>query len=225
MIKTFTLHRDGNIQLSQHFKVREFKCKDGSDNILIDLDLINILESLFVNLECKSINITSGYRTPSWSVHVGGYSTDNHTKGIAVDFKARDKYGKEIPASKILMCYQDLGYEGGAGYINRYAVHIDTRAKKTWFVEPKMNLVSDWHTFFGKPIKEAYNVMTTIDPNLNIRKGPGKNAKIWDTVPYNTRLRINQSNIKGGFVKKGSWGNIQGTDLWASMSPAMVKFL
>ena len=45
MIKEFSLKRDGNLKLSEHFLVREFACKDGSDKILIDTNLIPILES------------------------------------------------------------------------------------------------------------------------------------------------------------------------------------
>lgn len=225
MIKEFNLYRDGNIRLSQHFKVKEFRCKDGSEKILIDLDLIPILESLFVNLECKSINITSGYRTPAWSVHVGGYATDQHTKGNAVDIKCKDKYGKLITAEKILMCYEDLGFIGGAGYINRYAVHIDTRAKKTFFVEPKMNVYTSWHAFFGKPVKKPFDVVVTIDENLNIRYGAGVKEKVFTTVPKYTRLRIDQTNRKGPMMQKGSWGNLLGTNLWASMSHYMVRWL
>lgn len=225
MIKHFNLYRDGNIRLSQHFKVKEFRCKDGSETIMIDLDLIPILESLFVNLDCKAINITSGYRTPAWSVHVGGYSTDMHTKGQAVDIQCKDKYGKPITAEKVLMCYEDLGYQGGAGYISRYSVHIDTRSKKTFFIEPNMNTTASWRAFFGKPIKDAFNVMITIDENLNVRKGPGTKYKAVYTIPCDTRLRIKIGNVKGGFLNYGAWGNILFTDLWCSMSPAMVKFL
>ena len=34
-VKTYSLKSDGDKQLSPHFKVKEFRCKDGSDKILI----------------------------------------------------------------------------------------------------------------------------------------------------------------------------------------------
>jgi peptidoglycan hydrolase-like protein with peptidoglycan-binding domain len=39
-IKTFSLKIDGETQLTSNFKVREFACKDGSDKILIDTELV-----------------------------------------------------------------------------------------------------------------------------------------------------------------------------------------
>lgn len=225
MIKEFSLKREGSTKLSQHFSVREFKCKDGTDKILIDLDLIPVLESLFVNLECKSINITSGYRTPAHSIRVGGYATDKHTQGMAADIKCVDKYGHYITAEKILLCYEDLNFIGGAGYINRYAVHIDTRPKKTYFVEPKNDVIKSWHALFKKLIKTPYIVVESIDSNLNIRRGHSKSASIFCEVPKHTRFRINSKNIHGKMMELGSWGNLSDTGLWASMSPNMVRYI
>lgn len=87
--KIYSLNKDGEKFLSAHFQVKEFKCKDGSDKILINTDLINALEALYKHLNCKAINITSGYRTPTHSVKVGGYSTDQHTKGNAADITCK----------------------------------------------------------------------------------------------------------------------------------------
>lgn len=39
MIKTYSLKRDGNTQLSPHFKVREFRDKSGGDSFPLDTDL------------------------------------------------------------------------------------------------------------------------------------------------------------------------------------------
>lgn len=41
-VKTYSLVRDGEKQLTKDFRVREFRCKDGSDKILIDTDLVNL---------------------------------------------------------------------------------------------------------------------------------------------------------------------------------------
>ena len=61
-IKQYSLAKDGAKLLAPGFKVREFRCRDGSDVVMID-------ESLVVLLQCirehfgKPITITSGYRT------------------------------------------------------------------------------------------------------------------------------------------------------------------
>lgn len=224
MVKTYSYRKDGNRSLSPHFKVNEFRCKDGSDKILIDLDLIPILESLYVNLNAKAVNITSGYRTPSWSVKVGGYSTDKHTQGLAVDIKVRDKNGKYITAEKILTTYQALGYKGGAGYINRYAVHIDTRPNKTWFVEPRNYTIESWFTFFNM---KPFNCIVTRskDLDLNIRKAPNTefNNKPLFNVPFGTRFLID--SVRGTLLQQGSWCHIYRTDYWVTGSGKLVDTL
>lgn len=225
MIRTYSYKRDGGRKLSPHFTVREFRCKDGSDKILIDDQLIVVLESLYVNLNCSAINITSGYRTPSHSVAVGGYATDNHTKGIAADIKCKDKNGRLIAASDILTVYEDLGFCQGAGYINKYAVHIDTRAKKCYFIEPSMKTVSSWRGWFNELIREPFSVFIVKDPALNVRTGPGTSSRAIYTIQRLVRVRISIKNQKGTPLTRGSWGNIVNTPNWVSTAPAMVEHL
>ena len=63
MIKSYIVDRDGNEQLTKHFKVKEFACKDGSPVVFIDEYLCEILEILR-NKVGKPVIITSGYRQP-----------------------------------------------------------------------------------------------------------------------------------------------------------------
>ena len=42
-VKIYSYKADKNKKLSAHFKVKEFRCKDGSDKILINSDLIAVL--------------------------------------------------------------------------------------------------------------------------------------------------------------------------------------
>ena len=44
MVKTYSLKSDGETLISTNFKVKEFACKDGTDKILIDIELVNILQ-------------------------------------------------------------------------------------------------------------------------------------------------------------------------------------
>ena len=71
MIKSYILSRDGNEQLTKHFKVKEFACKDGSPVVFIDEYLYEILEILRNKLG-KPVIITSGYRTPEWNEKCNG---------------------------------------------------------------------------------------------------------------------------------------------------------
>lgn len=62
MIRQYSLARYGERRLSPDFKVRELRCKDGSDTVMVD-------ETLTVVLQCirehfgKPVTITSGYGT------------------------------------------------------------------------------------------------------------------------------------------------------------------
>ena len=45
-LNVYSLERDGEKSLSKNFKVREFRCKDGSDPIFIDSELVEILQKV-----------------------------------------------------------------------------------------------------------------------------------------------------------------------------------
>lgn len=149
--KTYSLKKDGETYLSAHFKVKEFKCKDGSDSIKINLELIGVLEELYTYLNAKAINITSGYRTPSHSVKVGGYSTDQHTKGNAADITAKKQDGSLFTSKELCLALEDLNHQGGVGRINTtHSVHVDVRGRKCWFDEVNGEKTTDsWYSYFG----------------------------------------------------------------------------
>lgn len=133
MINKYSLERDGEKSLSEHFKVKEFKSYD--DEILIDDDLIKLLEQIFKSLECSKIIITSGYRTKIHDMQVTGGKggTGQHTLGKAADFVAYDKDNKIIHAKYVCCAAQDLGING-IGFIADNATHIDTRdVKNKWW--------------------------------------------------------------------------------------------
>ena len=155
-VKTYSLKKDGEKFLSEHFQVKEFKCKDGTDKILINTNLIDVLEKLYKHLNCKAINITSGYRTPSHSVKVGGYSTDQHTKGNAADITAKKQDGTLFSSNEICCALEDIAHMGGIGRINKtHSVHVDVRGYKCWFDEVNNEKTTNsWYAYFGikKPI-------------------------------------------------------------------------
>lgn len=162
-VKTYSLKRDGNVQLSEHFRLKEFQCHDWSDKILHDDKLCPVLEKLFFikipGKKIRAVNVNSGYRTPAWSCRpdVGGYATDPHTRGIAADIKIPLVGGGYVPANLICEYLEDIGFIGGVGKINDYSVHIDVRDKKCWFDETHgSRIVNSWYDYFGekKPAKD-----------------------------------------------------------------------
>ena len=53
--------------------------------------------------------------------------------------------------AKLLCCaLEDLGYNGGVGYISDTAIHLDVRGKQVWFDETKHDrIVNSWYQYFG----------------------------------------------------------------------------
>ena len=63
-IKAYSYAKDGSKALSKNFHVREFKCKDGSDPIFIDDELVALLQKIRDHFG-KAVNINSAFRTAS----------------------------------------------------------------------------------------------------------------------------------------------------------------
>jgi len=70
-IKQYSLAKDGARQLAPAFKVREFRCRDGSDTIMVDEALTVLLQAIREHFG-KAVVITSGYRTGTPHTAVGG---------------------------------------------------------------------------------------------------------------------------------------------------------
>ena len=135
-VVSYNLTTQGDMLLSPHFKVKEFKSPD-SNTVKIDNRLIWILEKLYADFNCSKLIINSGYRTPNYSIKVGGSSTDRHTLGQASDIKLFDKSGKIISAKLVCQKLCEYGNVFGIGYINETSTHVDTRPKQNlyWFDE------------------------------------------------------------------------------------------
>ena len=87
--------KEDNVRVSEHFKANEFACKDGTDNILIDSQLIEILEKIR-NHFGTPITINSGFRTVKHNRNVGGAKASYHCKGMAADIVVKGHSAKEV---------------------------------------------------------------------------------------------------------------------------------
>ena len=126
MIKEFSIKTSGDMNLSANFKVKEFACKDGSDKVLIDINLVEKLQELR-NYLGKPITITSGYRTDSYNRQCGGAENSYHIKGQAADI-----YSSDIKPIIIALWAEFNGLGGIGVYLDRSQefVHLDTRSQK-----------------------------------------------------------------------------------------------
>lgn len=111
--------------LSKHFDLSEFRCQCGCGGENPSKLLVERLEKLFDLMDAKSIVITSGYRCPKYSVKVGGYSSDAHTRNIAADIIVNKQGGGSYTAEDIAEAAERIGF-GGIGLMQG-ACHVDTR--------------------------------------------------------------------------------------------------
>ena len=63
-IKAYSYAKDGSKALSKNFHVREIRCKDHSDPIFIDAELVALLQKIRDHFG-KAVNINSAFRTAS----------------------------------------------------------------------------------------------------------------------------------------------------------------
>ena len=172
----------GNLFLSPHFQVKEFKSSD-SNTVKIDNRLIWILERLFGDLNCSKMIINSGYRTINHDRKIGSDGKGYHTKGMAADIKAYDKNGKVISAKIVCQKLCDYGDVFGIGYINAESVHIDTRSKvNIWFGDETngVSLIKTGYTDFDGYFNGKQLIVNS--GTWNIRQSPNTVSKIITVV-------------------------------------------
>lgn len=127
-VVTFSYKEDGDKSLSKNFKVREFRCKDGSDEILIDMELVRYLQKIR-DWAGGSVTINSAYRTPSHNAKIGGATKSKHIEGKAADIVCSKKTPLQL-AQKA----QSLGMKGIEWNKDAKYTHIDTRTNQ-WHVK------------------------------------------------------------------------------------------
>lgn len=170
-VRTYYVSTQGNLHLSNNFIVREFACQDGSDAVLIDLDLVAILQAIRDALGAP-ITITSGYRTVSHNASVGGAQNSYHTLGRAADIVVSGKTTAEVAA-----CAESAGALGILRYVTDGFVHIDTRVQK-YFAEYRNSGVTVVQTFGGSSGGSggSSTVISNIQRTMNARYQTGLNV-------------------------------------------------
>lgn len=121
MVYRYSLKVDGEKNIAKNFKLKEFRCKDGSDEILLDSSfVITKLQSIRDHFN-KPVRINSAYRTVSYNETIGGAKNSYHTKGMAFDIVING-----IDLDDLCKYAQSIGILGIIRY-NTF-VHIDARA-------------------------------------------------------------------------------------------------
>lgn len=134
-IKQYSLAKDGARQLAPAFKVREFRCRDGSDTIMVDEALTVLLQAIREHFN-KPITITSGYRTAAHNAAVGGAKSSQHLLGRAADIQVQGVSVEDVAAyaEALMPDWGGVGrYPVKAGRAKGWA-HVDTRPNKSRWV-------------------------------------------------------------------------------------------
>ena len=132
MADVYYLSIDGNVKLSEHFRLHEFACKDGQDFVAVDPRLVELLEN--IRKVCgDAVHINSGFRTASWNRQQKGSSPHSkHLYGLAADIwvghydKMRQPVRTKTPAQVAAIAEIYLGTSGGIGIYSTFT-HIDVR--------------------------------------------------------------------------------------------------
>jgi hypothetical protein len=156
MVNKYSLKKDGETSLSTNFKVKEFACNDGSDEILIDSDLVEALQKIRDKFG-KPVTINSAYRTVTYNKKVGGSTSSYHTKGTAVDIKIAG-----VSAVEIAYYAQEIINGVGVYYYGTSDfVHIDTRKNIKHWLCAKAGAYEYYDTDLMPVLKRGQNVNKT----------------------------------------------------------------
>lgn len=132
--------RDGAMQLSPNFKLREFRCKCGCGKALVDDKLVEILQRIRDHFG-KSVNITSGYRCAALNTKVGGDPNSSHMQGMAADITVTGVKAKDVAKFAESIGVRRIGlYDAGH-------VHIGSGTAKLFWINKNTNQVTTFGAF------------------------------------------------------------------------------
>lgn len=211
-VKKYSLKKDGKKKLSANFKVREFRSKCGSDEILIDDKLVTLLQKM--RDKFGVINISSAYRTPAYNKKVGGVSNSQHLYGLAADITLQD-------SSRLLEAAQyaeKIGFTG-VGLDDKYEfyMHVDTRAKKSLFRYNRNGSTYSVSSFFTT-VKlgskgDAVKLLQTKLSKLGCKGKDGKDLTCDGSFGTNTDYALRTFQKSKSLIADG----IAGPKTWAKL--------
>lgn len=121
--------KGAGVPTSAHFKVSEFKCKDGTavpaKYYANCQRLMNLLEEIRTACGNRAITVNSGYRTPTYNEKVDGAKQSQHLYAAAADIKVSGKSASEV----YKLCDRLVGNRGGVGKYSTFT-HVDVRGHK-----------------------------------------------------------------------------------------------
>lgn len=125
IIHAYSKEKDGELKLSENFKVKEFASTDGADPIFVAPDLVGVLQHIRSHFN-KPITINSGYRTNARNKAVKGAKYSQHLYGTAADIVVNGVSPLQVAEYAETL----LPNTGGIGVYSTFT-HIDVRREKS----------------------------------------------------------------------------------------------
>lgn len=125
-VNVYSLAKEGNKAVSNNFKVREFRCHDGSDAVFVHEKLKKVLQEIRDHF-ARPTTITSAFRSHAHNIKEGGEADSQHLYGKAADIVITG-----VSPEKVAEYAETLMPDcGGIGiYKKKGFCHIDVREKK-----------------------------------------------------------------------------------------------
>lgn len=121
--------KGAGVPASAHFKLSEFKCKDGTAVPAKYYGncqrLMNLLEEIRTACGNRAVTVNSGYRTPTYNEKVDGAKQSQHLYAAAADIKVSGMGASEV----YKLCDRLVGSRGGVGKYSTFT-HVDVRGHK-----------------------------------------------------------------------------------------------
>lgn len=175
MVEKYSVKKDGSRMLSENFTVKEFACRDGSDTVLIDTELVAVLQKIR-NHFAKPVIISSAYRTVTYNKKVGGVSNSRHTEGTACDISISGVSPLEVAQYAEYL----MPSKGGIGLYSGFT-HVDVRENRSRWKNYGVEVIADG--FYGYTCKEETPHVSTAKDAVDVlvKKGIINTPDIWYT--------------------------------------------
>ena len=123
-------------QLTENFKLREFRCRDGSDvpdeymeNVLLLAQNLQVLREHIG----KPIRVISGYRSKPYNTKIGGAKRSQHMLAKAADIKISGMSPSEVKVIIEQLIKEGKMKSGGVGLYLTFT-HYDIRGRNArWY--------------------------------------------------------------------------------------------